>query len=197
MGRGASPAGAPGRHPMRARARTGALSRTLGRLGRSGDLLLAAGVAGIVALMIVPVPTRLLDLLIAANLCLAVLLLAVCVQVSGALRVAALPSLLLVATLYRLGLNVSSTRLILLRADAGEVISAFGGFVVAGNLVVGAVVFLVLTVVQYVVIARGSERVAEVATRVMYTAQEVSRRMGYVPARPSSVISVEAVTPIR
>jgi type III secretion protein V len=132
---------------------------------RHGDLLLAALVVSIVAMMIVPLPTFLLDILITTNISLAVVLLLVSIYVIDALRIATFPTILLITTLFRLGLNVSSTRLILLQADAGEVISSFGNFVVAGNLVVGAVVFLILTLIQFIVIAKGSERVAEVAAR--------------------------------
>ncbi len=134
-------------------------------LTRHSDLILAGLVVGIVAMMIIPLPTPLLDVLITANIAAAVILLLVCIYVENALRIAALPSILLITTLFRLGLNVSSTRLILLQADAGEVIRSFGNFVVAGNLVVGAVIFLILTLIQFVVIAKGSERVAEVAAR--------------------------------
>jgi type III secretion protein V len=116
-------------------------------------------------MMIIPLPTLLLDILITANISIAVVLLLVSIYVANALRIASLPSILLITTLFRLGLNVSSTRLILLQADAGTVIESFGNFVVAGNLVVGGVVFLILTVIQFIVIAKGSERVAEVAAR--------------------------------
>jgi type III secretion protein V len=135
------------------------------KLSRHSDILLAGLVVGIVAMMIIPLPTLLLDILITTNISLAVILLLVCIYISDALRFAALPSVLLITTLFRLGLNVSSTRLILLQADAGEVIRSFGEFVVAGNLVVGGVIFLILTLIQFVVIAKGSERVAEVAAR--------------------------------
>jgi type III secretion protein V len=134
-------------------------------IGRYSDLVLALLVSGVVGMMILPLPTQLLDVLLALNLALAVTLLLVAIYVSDALRIATFPTILLVTTLYRLGLNVSSTRLILLQADAGRVIEAFGEFVVRGNYVVGAVVFLVLTIIQFVVIAKGSERVAEVAAR--------------------------------
>ena len=116
-------------------------------------------------MMIVPLPTPLLDLLISVNIAAAVTLLLVAIYVSDALKIATFPTLLLLTTLFRLALEVSATRLILLRADAGEVIRAFGNFVVAGNLVVGAVIFLILTMIQFIVIAKGSERVAEVAAR--------------------------------
>jgi type III secretion protein V len=132
---------------------------------RYGDIALAGLVVAIVAMMIVPLPTFLLDLLITANITLAVVILLVAIYVSDALRFATFPTLLLITTLYRLALNVSSTRLILLQADAGEVIRSFGDFVVRGNFVVGAVVFLILTIIQFIVISKGSERVAEVAAR--------------------------------
>ena len=130
---------------------------------RHADLGLAGLVVAIVAMMIVPLP--LLDLLLSINIAVAVTLLLVSLYVSDALKFATFPTLLLLTTLFRLALEISATRLILLRADAGEVIRAFGNFVVAGNLVVGAVVFLILTVVQFVVISKGAERVAEVAAR--------------------------------
>ncbi len=112
-----------------------------------------------------PLPTWLLDLLIASNLAASVVILLVAMYVSEALKIASFPTLLLITTLIRLSLNVSSTRLILLQADAGEVIRAFGQFVVRGNYVVGAVIFLILTIIQFIVIAKGSERVAEVGAR--------------------------------
>src|SRR6185369_72532 len=107
-------------------------------LTRHSDLALATLVVAIVAMMIVPLPAPLLDILLALNLAGAVTLLLVSIYVSDALRIATFPTLLLLTTLFRLALEVSATRLILLRADAGEVIRAFGNFVVAGNLVVGA-----------------------------------------------------------
>ncbi|HBQ16466.1 MAG TPA: EscV/YscV/HrcV family type III secretion system export apparatus protein, partial [Myxococcales bacterium] len=116
-------------------------------------------------MMIVPLPTWLLDVLIAANLSISLLLLLTALFVRRPLSFGAFPTILLVTTLFRLGLNVSSTRLILLQADAGTVIAAFGEFVVRGNYVVGAVIFVLLTVIQLVVIARGAERVAEVGAR--------------------------------
>ena len=115
--------------------------------------------------MIVPLPTWTLDLLIATNLSAAVVILLVVLYVPDAIGIATFPTLLLLTTLFRLSLNVASTRLILLQANAGAVIKAFGTFVVRGNYVVGAVVFLVLTIIQFIVIAKGSERVAEVGAR--------------------------------
>ncbi|MDH5671112.1 MAG: flagellar biosynthesis protein FlhA [Myxococcales bacterium] len=132
---------------------------------RWADGALALLLLAIVGTMIVPLPTTLLDLLIASNIALSVLMLLTAMTVGDGLAFAAMPTVLLVTTLYRLALNVSSTRLILLQADAGEVIAAFGDFVVRGNYVVGAVIFLILTLIQYVVVARGAERVAEVGAR--------------------------------
>src|SRR5262245_18715340 len=137
--------------------------RTL--LSRHSDLALAGLVVAIVGMMIVPLPTPLLDLLISVNIATGVVLLLVAIYVSDALKIATFPTLLLLTTLFRLALEVSATRLILLHADAGAVIHAFGNFVVAGNLVVGAVIFLILTMIQFIVISKGSERVAEVAAR--------------------------------
>jgi type III secretion protein V len=136
-----------------------------GKLMRHADLGLAAFVVAIVAMMIVPLPTPLLDVLLSVNIAAAVTLLLVSLYVGEALKFATFPTLLLITTLFRLALEISATRLILLRADAGEVIRAFGDFVVAGNLVVGAVVFVILTIVQFIVISKGAERVAEVAAR--------------------------------
>src|SRR5499427_7675916 len=120
--------------------------------------------------MIVPLPTWILDLLISTNLSATVAILLVVLYVPDALGIATFPTLLLLTTLYRLALNVASTRLILLQADAGEVIRAFGAFVVRGNYVVGAVVFLILTIIQFIVIAKGGERVAEVGARFVLDA---------------------------
>ena len=142
--------------------RSGLLLR---QLNRFSDVLLAGLIVSVVGMMIIPLPFFLLDLLLVLNISIALTLLLVAVYVPNALRLAAFPTILLVTTLFRLALNVSSTRLILLKAQAGEVIKSFGDFVVAGNFVVGAVIFLVLTLIQFLVIAKGSERVAEVAAR--------------------------------
>jgi flagellar biosynthesis protein FlhA len=132
---------------------------------RLGQAIFPAAVIFVVALMIVPLPTAVLDVLLTINIASGVLLLLVALNVRRPLDLAAFPSLLLVATLFRLGLNVSSTRLILSTGDAGKVIEAFGDFVIGGSLVVGMVVFLILIVIQFVVITNGSTRVAEVGAR--------------------------------
>ncbi|HEX9102236.1 MAG TPA: FHIPEP family type III secretion protein, partial [Polyangia bacterium] len=134
-------------------------------LGATSSLGLAAFVVAVVAMMIVPLPTPLLDVLLTSNLAVSVALLLVAVWSTRTLELSTFPTLLLLTTLYRLALNVSSVRLILLQANAGRVIHAFGSFVVRGDYVVGFAVFLILTIVQYVVISRGAERVAEVAAR--------------------------------
>src|SRR5687767_7761920 len=116
-------------------------------------------------MLIVPLPRPLLDVLLVLNIGFAVLLLMAAVFSPRPLQFASFPTLLVVTTLFRVGLEVSATRLILADADAGEVVAAFGSSVVAGSLIVGLVVFAVITIVQLVVVARGAERVAEVAAR--------------------------------
>lgn len=130
-----------------------------------GTFMLIAAVASVLAMMILPLPTFMMDLLLAINLMAAMTLLLVAISVSNSLQIAAFPTLLLLATLFRLGLNISSTRLILTQGYAGNIIETFGHFVTGGNLVVGLIMFAILTVIQFLVIAKGSERVAEVAAR--------------------------------
>lgn len=132
---------------------------------RHNDLLLALLLVAIISLIIFPLPTAIMDGLIAVNLGLAISLLMVSLYISSSIALSTFPTLLLVTTLFRLSLNIATTRLILINADAGQIIYTFGNFVVAGNFVVGAIVFLIITIVQFVVIAKGSERVAEVAAR--------------------------------
>ncbi|MGE3765393.1 MAG: FHIPEP family type III secretion protein, partial [Kofleriaceae bacterium] len=130
-----------------------------------GELAIAALVIAVVAMLIVPLPRPLLDALLALNIAIAVALLMAAVFTPRPLSFTSFPTLLVVTTLFRVGLEVSATRLILADADAGEVVRAFGSSVVAGSLVVGLVVFAVITIVQLIVVARGAERVAEVAAR--------------------------------
>ncbi|MET0385801.1 MAG: flagellar biosynthesis protein FlhA [Polyangiales bacterium] len=129
------------------------------------DTVLAGVVILILVMMVVPLPTWLLDQLIALNLAMSLLLLITALYIPQGVAFSSLPSVLLITTLYRLALIVSSTRLILLQADAGHVIRAFGEFVVRGDYLVGAVVFLIVSLIQYIVVAKGGERVAEVAAR--------------------------------
>ncbi len=143
----------------------GGVSTLLGHAGRHHDLLLAALLMAIVGLFVLPLPTPLLDLLIATNLAASLVLLIVAMYVPSALSLSTFPSLLLFTTLFRLALNIASTKLILLHADAGHIIDTFGKLIVGNNVVVGGVVFLIIAIVQFIVIAKGSERVAEVAAR--------------------------------
>lgn len=137
----------------------------LTRVLQQSDVMLAVGIILLIGMMLIPLPPALLDVLLTLNIALALSILLVAMYVARPLDFSVFPSLLLVATLYRLALNVSSTRLILLHASAGRVIEAFGHFVVGGDLVVGMIVFLILVVIQFVVITSGSQRVAEVAAR--------------------------------
>jgi flagellar biosynthesis protein FlhA len=132
---------------------------------KRSDAILAAAVVGIVAMMIIPLPPVVLDVLIVLNITFSLTILLLTLNVREPLEFSAFPPLLLIATLFRLGLNVSASRLILLEAHAGDVINAFGNVVVGGNTVVGIVVFLILVVIQYVVITNGAGRVSEVAAR--------------------------------
>ena len=119
----------------------------------------------IIIMMVVPLPTWLIDMLLAMNITLGVVTLLVTFYVKRALDLSIFPTLLLISTLFRLSLNVSTTRLILLYGNAGELINAFGNFVVGGNYVVGIIMFLILVIIQMLVITKGAERVAEVAAR--------------------------------
>ena len=132
---------------------------------RIGMIGIPAGVVAIVVMLIVPMPSFVLDVLISANIAGAVIVLLMSMHVQKPLDFSVFPSLLLVATMFRLALNVSATRLVLLHGYAGTVIQSFGSFVVGGSLVVGLVVFLILIVIQFVVVTAGAGRVAEVAAR--------------------------------
>ncbi len=129
------------------------------------DMGLAALVVVVIGVMILPIPPIGLDVLIAVNLTISGLLMCMALYIPNALAFSVFPTLLLFTTIFRLALNIATSRMILLHADAGDIIYTFGKLVVGGNFVVGAVIFLILTVVQFIVIAKGSERVAEVAAR--------------------------------
>jgi flagellar biosynthesis protein FlhA len=132
---------------------------------RNGDYLLAAAMFAVVIVLILPVPKVILDSLLVISIGSSILILLVIIYVREPIQLSVFPSVLLIMTLYRLALNVASTRLILLDADAGRVIESFGQFVVGGNYVVGAVVFLILVLVNFMVITKGAGRIAEVAAR--------------------------------
>ena len=129
------------------------------------DNAVALGVVVIVLFLIIPLPTFLLDFLLIVNIGLAIMILMITMNISEALEFSIFPSLLLVTTLFRLGLNVSSTRMILRDGYAGEVIQNFGQLITGGNIVIGVVIFLIIVLVQFIVITKGAERVAEVAAR--------------------------------
>jgi flagellar biosynthesis protein FlhA len=142
-----------------------ATRNTLSRILDNSDVAIAIVVVGIVVMMIVPLPPWLLDILLTANISAALAIVLATLYTTEPLQFSVFPSLLLVATLFRLALNISGTRLILLHGEAGEVISSFGAFVVGGNVVVGLIVFSILVIIQFVVITNGAGRVAEVAAR--------------------------------
>lgn len=136
-----------------------------GFLKKHSDIIIALAIIMIVIMMIIPLPTILLDLLLCVNITMALVIVMVAVYNVEPLDFSVFPSLLLITTLFRLALNVSSTRLILLEGYAGEVILSFGNFVVGGNAVIGFIIFVILIIIQFIVITKGSERVAEVAAR--------------------------------
>jgi flagellar biosynthesis protein FlhA len=133
--------------------------------GSHSNIILAAGLVTILATLIIPLPTPLLDMLLACSISLAVAVLIITLSSKEALELSTFPSLLLFVTLFRLSLNVASTRLILLQGNAGKIIQTFGGFVAGGSFVVGLVIFLILVVIQFVVITKGAERISEVSAR--------------------------------
>ncbi len=137
----------------------------LQRILKQSDVALAVGVIGILAIMLVPLPTGMLDLFLTLNITITLTVLMVSMYLNEPVEFSVFPGLLLVMTLYRLSLNIASTRLILGDAYAGKVIAAFGNFVVKGNYIVGFVIFLILVVIQFVVITKGAGRIAEVAAR--------------------------------
>lgn len=132
---------------------------------QNGDYLLAAALFAVVIVLILPVPKGFLDALLSLSIGFSVLIMLVIIYVREPVQLSVFPTVLLITTLYRLALNVASTRLILLDGDAGKIIESFGQFVVGGNYVVGAVVFLILVIVNFLVITKGAGRIAEVAAR--------------------------------
>lgn len=134
-------------------------------IGKNSDVILAFGLILMLGLMLIPLPAGMLDFLLALNITLSVLVMIVSLYINSPLDISIFPGLLLVLTLFRLGLNISSTRLILIEGYAGKVIESFGTFVVGGNYVVGVIVFIILVVIQFIVIVKGSGRISEVAAR--------------------------------
>jgi len=162
-----SPASGRSTHSAGTGATSGAGAVPLGRrlLSSTAETYLAIGVVSVVALLVVPLPAFLLDACLALSFALSIIILLVALSSRDPLEFSIFPSLLLLITLLRLGLNVSSTRLILSSGRAGEVIAAFGNFVIGGNYVVGLVIFLILVVINFMVITKGAGRIAEVAAR--------------------------------
>ena len=132
---------------------------------KAKDFVVLFGVIGIVLMMIIPIPVLLLDILIILNISIALMILLIAMNTREALDFSIFPAILLITTLFRLALNVSTTRNILSHAEAGEVVATFGSWVGGGEIAIGFIVFLILVVVQFIVITKGSERVAEVAAR--------------------------------
>ena len=135
------------------------------KLKKKLDIFIALGVIGIVLMIIIPLPPFLLDILLAVNISLSLLILLMTLFTKEVLELSIFPTILLVTTLFRLGLNISSTRLILSQGYAGDVIESFGSFVVGGNYVVGVIIFLIIIIVQFMVITNGAGRVSEVSAR--------------------------------
>src|SRR3989339_393307 len=140
-------------------------SKGLRSLFSVSDLMVAALLIVIIALMLVPLPPFLLDMLLTMNIAFSLIILLVAMYLKEPLEFASFPSILLIVTVLRLALNIASSRLLLTNAYAGQVVGAFGTFVVGGNYIVGVIIFAIITIVQFVVITKGSERVAEVAAR--------------------------------
>lgn len=138
-------------------------------IAKYSDVVLALLVVAVIGMIIIPLPTWLIDILLTVNITIGILILLVALYISDALKIASFPTLLLITTIFRLALNISSTRLILSQGHAGEVIEAFGSFVLGGtsmkSMVVGMVIFLIITLVNFIVIAKGAERVSEVGAR--------------------------------
>jgi type III secretion protein V len=141
------------------------VSNILVVVSKRSDMALAVLLMAVIFMMILPLPTALIDFLIAINMMVSILLLMVALYLPNPTSFTAFPAVLLITTLFRLAISISTTRLILLQADAGHIIQVFGEFVVGGNLIVGLVVFLIITIVQFLVITKGAERVAEVGAR--------------------------------
>ena len=135
------------------------------RFANRSETFLYFGLLGVLIVLLVPLPSFVLDMLLATNIAITILLLLITVSVTKPLEISVFPALLLLLTLFRMSLNVATTRLILLHADAGKIVETFGGFVVGGDLIVGLVIFLILIVIQFIVITKGASRVSEVAAR--------------------------------
>ena len=144
----------------------------------TSEIFLAIFVILLIVLLICELPPIVINFAISFNIALGILLLMIALYIQRPLELAAFPSIILIGTMFRLVLSIASTRLILAKGEAGEVIDAFGNFVTGGNLVVGFVIFLIITIVQFMVITKGSERIAEVAARFALDAMPGKRFNG-------------------
>ena len=163
----------------------------MGALARRSDLLLAIGVMGILVVLVFPLPAVLIDLLLAVSIIVSVLILMTALFIEEPLEFSSFPTVLLIATMLRLALNLAATRLILARghegtAAAGHVIEAFGHFVMGGNFVIGVIVFAILIIVNFVVITKGSGRIAEVAAR--FTLDAMPGKQMALVSRPTGLV---------
>src|SRR5699024_2233250 len=147
------------------------------------DLSVLLAVILIIVMLVIPLPGWLLSVLILCNISLALFVILVSMNTQEALQFSIFPSLLLLLTLFRLGLNVSTTRSILSKADAGGVVDTFGSFVIGNNPLVGLVVFIILVIIQYIVITKGAERVAEVSARFTLDAMPGKQKIGRASCR--------------
>lgn len=154
------------------------------------DVLLALFLSMLVIMMILPIPTVLIDIIIGFNMTIAISILMLAIYISRPLQFSSFPTVLLLVTLFRLALSISTTRAILLEADAGEIITTFGSFVAGGNIVVGFVIFLIITIVQFIVITKGAERVAEVSARFSLDAMP-GKQMSIDSDLRSGIISMD------
>lgn len=135
------------------------------KLSQRPELFLVVLMVVILAMLIIPLPTWLIDILLAINISISILLFIGTFYIQKVLEFSALPSVLLITTLFRLALSISTSRMILIQADAGHIINTFGNFVIAGDIIVGLIIFSIITLFQFIVITKGSERVAEVCAR--------------------------------
>lgn len=168
------------------------LNRFARAASKRSDIVIAAFMLLAIVMMIIPLPTFLVDMLIGMNIAFSLLIFVVAFYISQPVQFSALPSIILLGTLFRLSLSITTTRLILLQADAGQIVSAFGNFVVGGEVVVGLVVFLIITIAQFVVITKGAERVAEVGARFALDAMPGKQMSIDSEARSGDIDQAEA-----
>ncbi len=159
------------------------------------DVLVAFGVIGIILMIIIPLPSPVLDVLLALNITISVVITLITMFTTNVLQLSVFPTLLLITTLFRLGLNISSTRLILSEGEAGSIISAFGEFVIGGNYVVGIIIFLIIIIIQFMVITSGAGRVSEVSAR--FTLDAMPGKQMSIDADLNSGLINEAEAKIR